>query len=404
MPLLAESACELKGAAGGGGGGPCPLEVEAAQVAGDVDDFADEEEAGDFAGLHGFAGEFVGVDATGGYFGFLKAFGARGADFPGVQFPFERFEGGVRPGLWRVVLQPAFGEALGQKFLKGFFGYGDGACARFADFLCGVAVRGEIDLDGFAFLPVAGGLENRGTAEAAMGEEHFFAKGFVLRRGYDLGGDTGEIGITLAVCGVEDERHEGGARRNNFQAELLRQVITKPGGAHFGDGEAAGGDDENGCAIFGGVAADDEGSVAGNLAHFGIHHDSHPGSAAFGFQHGGDQACGVIAEELPKRFFVIGDFVFFDEGDEIGGSVAREGGFGEVGILREEVFRLAMEIGEVAAAAPGDKDFFADFFGVFEEEDTAVTLAGFDGAEEAGGAGTEDDCIEVGQEAPFVDW
>ena len=111
-----------------------------------------------------------------------------------------------------------------------------------------------------------------------------------------------------------------------------------------------------------------------------------------------------VAEELAKRLFVIGDVVMFDEGDDIGGGIAGEGGNGEVGILREEVFRAATTIGEIASATARDTDFFADFFGVFEEEDTAVTLAGFDGAEEAGGAGTEDDCIEVGQEAPFVDW
>ena len=35
-------------------GGPGPLEVEAAEVAGDVDGLADEIEAGDGAGFHGF--------------------------------------------------------------------------------------------------------------------------------------------------------------------------------------------------------------------------------------------------------------------------------------------------------------------------------------------------------------
>lgn len=34
--------------------GPGPLEVEAAEVAGDVDDFADEIEAGGVAGFHRF--------------------------------------------------------------------------------------------------------------------------------------------------------------------------------------------------------------------------------------------------------------------------------------------------------------------------------------------------------------
>jgi len=93
---------KLERAAGGCGGGPGPLEIEAAEVAGDVDDFADEEEAGDFAGFHGFAGEFGGVDAAGGDFGFFIAFGACGADGPGVQFPFERVESDVGPGFWRM--------------------------------------------------------------------------------------------------------------------------------------------------------------------------------------------------------------------------------------------------------------------------------------------------------------
>jgi hypothetical protein len=60
------------------------LEVEAAEVAGDVNDFADEEEAGDEGGFHGFTGEFAGVDAAGGDFGFFVAFGGSGRDRPGV--------------------------------------------------------------------------------------------------------------------------------------------------------------------------------------------------------------------------------------------------------------------------------------------------------------------------------
>ncbi len=74
------------------------MEIEAAEVAGDVDDFADEEEAGNFAGFHGFAGEFGGVHAAGGDFGFFVAFGPGGVDGPGVQFPFEGIESDVGPG------------------------------------------------------------------------------------------------------------------------------------------------------------------------------------------------------------------------------------------------------------------------------------------------------------------
>ncbi len=48
----------------GMGGGPGPLEVEAAQMAGYIDDLADEEEAGHAAGLHAGGAEFPGVNAT----------------------------------------------------------------------------------------------------------------------------------------------------------------------------------------------------------------------------------------------------------------------------------------------------------------------------------------------------
>jgi len=46
-------------------------------MAGYVYDFADEEQTGDFAALHGFGGELAGVDAARGYFGFLEAFRSR---------------------------------------------------------------------------------------------------------------------------------------------------------------------------------------------------------------------------------------------------------------------------------------------------------------------------------------
>src|SRR5580700_5394500 len=84
-------------------------------MAGHVDDFSDEEQAGNFAGLHGFGGEFVGVDAACGYFGFFVTFGACWCDRPLVHLLLEGSEGGVCPGSWGVRVEPAVGEALRQK-------------------------------------------------------------------------------------------------------------------------------------------------------------------------------------------------------------------------------------------------------------------------------------------------
>ncbi len=119
------------------------------------------------------------------------------------------------------------------------------------------------------------------------------------------------------------------------------------------------------------------------------------GGAAFGFEHVGDVAGGTVAEELTEGFFVVGDAMLFDEGDEIRGGVAGQGGFGEVGIGGEEILRLAMDVGEVAAASAGDEDFLADAVGVFEDGDATAALGGFDGAEQAGGAGADYQNVEL---------
>ena len=106
----------------------------------------------------------------------------------------------------------------------------------------------------------------------------------------------------------------------------------------------------------------------------------HAGGAAFGFQHVGDVAGGVVAEELAERFFVVGDAMLFDEGEEVRGGVAGQGGLGKVGIGGEEILRLAMDVGEIAAASAGDEDFLADAVGVLQDRDAAAALARFDGA------------------------
>jgi len=95
----------------------------------------------------------------------------------------------------------------------------------------------------------------------------------------------------------------------------------------------------------------------------------------------------MVAEELAQRFFVVGDAMLGEEREEIGGSEAGQGGFGEVGIGGEEVVGSGMKIGEIAAASAGDENFLADAVGMFEDSDAAAAVGGFDGGEEAGGTG-----------------
>ena len=59
--------------------------------------------------------------------------------------------------------------------------------------------------------------------------------------------------------------------------------------------------------------------VAGDLGDLGVQENLYVGGAAFGFEHVGDVAGGVVAEELAERFFVVGDAMFFDEGEKSAG-------------------------------------------------------------------------------------
>ena len=64
-------------------------------------------------------------------------------------------------------------------------------------------------------------------------------------------------------------------------------------------------------------------------------------------------------------------------------------------IRREKILRLAINVGEVAAASTGDEDLLARAISVLEDGNTASALARFDGAHQSGGAGTKNDCVEA---------
>jgi hypothetical protein len=64
-----------------------------------------------------------------------------------------------------------------------------------------------------------------------------------------------------------------------------------------------------------------------------------------------------------------------------------------VRIAGEETVRGAVDVGEVAAAAAGDEDLFANAVGMIEDEDAATTLTCGDGGHEARCACAEDDDV-----------
>lgn len=251
-------------------------------------------------------------------------------------------------------MQPTVCETIGQKLLESLARGGLIAAGGGAEVGSGVAIGREVKVNGFARLPVRRDLENCGATESAMSEEHFSLEGMVVGAGNHFGGDAGQLGVTVVVLAVEDEGNEGGSCGNDVVAELAGEVVAEGSGADFGNGKASGGDDKDGRAKFGGVRAQDEFGGALDFADAGIEEDLNFCGAAFGFEERSDVCGGAIAEKLAQSFFVVGDVVLFDEGEEIGRSEAGQSGFGEARIGRMEIFGSGVEIGEIAAASAGD--------------------------------------------------
>ena len=102
----------------------------------------------------------------------------------------------------------------------------------------------------------------------------------------------------------------------------------------------------------------------------------YPGSLTFGFEHPQNVVCRPVAEKLSSRFLVIGDVMFFEQSNEVCRCIPCQCGFREVWICGYEVFRLAVDVGEVAAASTGNEDLLASAIRVLNHGDTAPTFAG----------------------------
>ena len=87
--------------------------------------------------------------------------------------------------------------------------------------------------------------------------------------------------------------------------------------------------------------------------------------------------------------------MLLDQIYEVCGSASGEGGFTKVRILGDEIFRLAMNIGEVAAATTGNEYLLTDALSALQHRDPASALAGFDGAHQAGRACAQNNHIEI---------
>jgi hypothetical protein len=120
---------------------------------------------------------------------------------------------------------------------------------------------------------------------------------------------------------------------------------------------------------------------------------------AFGQQHPHDLPCRAIAEQLAERLFMEGDAVLADQRDEIVLRVAGEGGAREMRIGRQEAIRHAAGVGEVAAPATADQDLLPRRLRMIQQQHALAPLARAQGAHQPGGAGAEDDDVEIPHDA-----
>ncbi len=86
--------------------------------------------------------------------------------------------------------------------------------------------------------------------------------------------------------------------------------------------------------------------------------------------------------------------MLLDERNKVSGRVTRQRRFAEVRVGRQEVFRAAMQVGEITASTAGDEDLLADAIGAFQHGDTAAALSRLNGAHQPGCAATQHDYVK----------
>ena len=122
------------------------------------------------------------------------------------------------------------------------------------------------------------------------------------------------------------------------------------------------------------------------------HNDS--GRGTFVQQHRDDQARGDVAEQLPQRFLIPGDMVFFHHRQKIRRRVARQRRLAEMRIGREKPIGRSLQIREIAAPAAGYQDFRAGLGAMFQHQHPPPAPPGGERGHQPGRAGTDDHDVE----------
>ena len=221
-------------------------------------------------------------------------------------------------------------------------------------------------------------------------------------------GQTRQRRKRLPIGGVEGERHQRGSGRDDFQSKLLGEAVAQVGSANFGNGQAACGHHHGlglhfALAGLGGVRV---GRCIAKLQALQAarlptgDRAAHGTGITFAQQHV-DQVLGAaVAKQLPLVFFVESDAVFVYQGHKVGSGVAAQSASGELRVLAQKMLvRRAwvdVAVGEIAATAARDTDFFCHLGAVVDQQHLQTLLCCHPRAKQPCGPRADDQHICLG--------
>ena len=184
--------------------------------------------------------------------------------------------------------------------------------------------------------------------------------------------------------------YESGSRLMNFQSKLTGHSITKICCPKSRNRKSAGSNYQRLRDERAAVSFDLEMIVFDYVVYKAASLNFDTGVAAFLKQHF-DYASGtIVTEELAQLLFVVGDAVFFHEGNKIRWRVTSKSRLTKMRVCGNEILGAGICVSEITSTATRDRNLFADAFRVFDYRYLSTPLARFDGAEKSGSAPAND--------------
>ncbi len=173
---------------------------------------------GTLLALHCFGGEFVGVDAACGYFGFFVAFGSVGV----IVQACICFSKSARAGFVQEVGACASSQRSARRWGRNFRNSAS-KCVQISRCLWIAKCGGDLgcwarDRSGWAaIVPIGGNLQDRRAAQAAVRDQHLLAELLAVARCNHVGGNAGQITVARAIFLDSESAARGRARDRGWR-------------------------------------------------------------------------------------------------------------------------------------------------------------------------------------------